>query len=184
MSAKNGLPCKKCGGHEWYKWGGCVPCKKVSGREWHRNNREKSRASTRKWQSKNREKTLSANRMWRSNNLEKKRANALEWQRANPDKLRQYSSNRRTRKTQAGGSYTAAEFKQLCEQYGSRCLGCGRDDVKLTADHVVPVTKGGSSDISNIQPLCFSCNSRKHDKVADYRTKPGIARWIQNKLFG
>jgi len=37
------------------------------------------------------------------------------------------------------------------------------------ADHVLPVSKGGTSYISNIQPLCQPCNSGKKDKHIDYR---------------
>ena len=51
--------------------------------------------------------------------------------------------------------------------------GAGAADVKLTADHVIPVCKGGSSDISNIQPLCKPCNSSKHKKTTDYRCANG-----------
>lgn len=31
----------------------------------------------------------------------------------------------------------------------------------LELDHVIPVTKGGSSDLSNMQALCTGCNARK-----------------------
>ncbi|MHB8597295.1 MAG: HNH endonuclease signature motif containing protein [Ktedonobacteraceae bacterium] len=81
-------------------------------------------------------------------------------------------ARRRTRKTLAGGKFTAQEWLALNEKYSFSCLCCGRKepDIKLTADHVVPVAKGGSSDISNIQPLCLSCNSKKHSKIVDYRT--------------
>jgi 5-methylcytosine-specific restriction endonuclease McrA len=82
-------------------------------------------------------------------------------------------AERRTRKTQAGGSYTVAEWQSLKIQYDYRCLCCGKHEpeIKLCADHVIPVTKGGSSYINNIQPLCQSCNSRKGAKIIDYRTQ-------------
>lgn len=78
-------------------------------------------------------------------------------------------SRRRAREHGAEGSYTAAEFEALCEVYGNLCLRCGDKDAPLTPDHVVPLSLGGSNWISNIQPLCRSCNSRKNVKVIDYR---------------
>ena len=62
-------------------------------------------------------------------------------------------------------------------------LCCGRGDVELTADHIVPISKGGSSDISNIQPLCSACNSAKRDRVVDYRPDKGAGLWKQESLF-
>jgi 5-methylcytosine-specific restriction protein A len=80
-------------------------------------------------------------------------------------------SRRRTRKSQAGGSFTPQQWRDLKMQYNFTCLCCGRrePEIKLTADHVIPITREGTSDISNIQPLCYSCNSKKHNKVIDYR---------------
>jgi 5-methylcytosine-specific restriction endonuclease McrA len=79
-----------------------------------------------------------------------------------------YCIARRTKKTEAGGSFTAQEWLDLCEAYDNRCLCC--DEVKpLTADHVLPISKGGTSWISNIQPLCLPCNCSKGDKEIDYR---------------
>ena len=76
---------------------------------------------------------------------------------------------RRLRLAENGGSYTLQEWKDLCAKYNNRCLCCRRDDLLLTVDHVIPLIDGGSNDISNIQPLCKSCNSRKNTKRTDYR---------------
>jgi hypothetical protein len=48
------------------------------------------------------------------------------------------------------------------------CLKCGSES-KLTIDHVVPISKGGSNDFNNLQILCEKCNSLKGSKIADYR---------------
>jgi 5-methylcytosine-specific restriction endonuclease McrA len=64
--------------------------------------------------------------------------------------------------------HTEAEWIALCKKYNDRCVCCGKK-TKLTLDHVVPLSLGGSDTIENIQPLCGSCNSKKHTKIVDYR---------------
>lgn len=49
-----------------------------------------------------------------------------------------------------------------------KCLKC-ESELNLCIDHVMPISKGGSSAITNYQPLCKSCNSSKHAKFVDYR---------------
>lgn len=56
------------------------------------------------------------------------------------------------------------EFKKLCEKYNWTCPCCGLKTKKLTQDHIVPLSKGGIDDISNIQPLCKMCNRTKGNK--------------------
>ena len=101
-------------------------------------------------------------------NRERINTNSRRRHKRNPDKRRARDSNRRTRVAGGGGKFTALEFKELCNYYGNACLCCGLKR-KLTADHVVPVFYQGSSDISNIQPLCRECNSSKGVKEIDYR---------------
>jgi 5-methylcytosine-specific restriction endonuclease McrA len=86
----------------------------------------------------------------------------------NPDKFKVFKQNRRAREVQAIGSFTAKQWRDLCDRYNNKCLGCGKKR-KLTADHVVPLSKGGTNRISNIQPLCGSCNSKKGTKTTDFR---------------
>lgn len=76
---------------------------------------------------------------------------------------------RRVRLLNVVGSHTPEEFEALCKKYDYRCLRCGAQTKELAEDHVVPVTKGGTDCISNMAPLCKSCNSKKHNKTMDFR---------------
>jgi 5-methylcytosine-specific restriction endonuclease McrA len=110
-------------------------------------------------------------------NREEVIARSTEWAENNLEKVRQFKAiNRRKRraaKNASRGSFTAKEFKEFCERYGNNCLSCGSTGVVLEADHVVPLTRGGSDDISNIQPLCGTCNRRKFVDIVDYRVIAG-----------
>lgn len=45
------------------------------------------------------------------------------------------------------------------------CQSCDRtqQQTQLTIDHIIPLAKGGTNDLSNLQTLCFACNRRKSD---------------------
>jgi 5-methylcytosine-specific restriction endonuclease McrA len=47
------------------------------------------------------------------------------------------------------------------------CKSCRKNcnEVKLTIDHIIPLSKGGSNDISNLQTLCLFCNQSKYQKI-------------------
>ena len=51
---------------------------------------------------------------------------------------------------------------------GYMCLVC-KSRKNLTADHVIPVSKGGKTELNNLQTLCQPCNSKKGTKEIDYR---------------
>ena len=90
----------------------------------------------------------------------------------------EFQHTRRARLAEAGGKFTKKEFDELIKKYPC-CPMCSRnwEEIPLpkgklvpwTADHIVPINpqKGGrkgTNDISNIQPLCFSCNSKKGNR--------------------
>lgn len=48
-----------------------------------------------------------------------------------------------------------------------RCQICGRsaqDGVTLEVDHIIPISKGGKTEYSNLRTLCKDCNRGKSDK--------------------
>jgi hypothetical protein len=53
------------------------------------------------------------------------------------------------------------------------CASCGVSETaaEMTVDHIVPRIEGGSDDISNLQPMCRSCNSRKNSRPDTYWSK-------------
>lgn len=60
------------------------------------------------------------------------------------------------------------DIRKLIFERDKVCLCCGSSE-KLSLDHVIPVNKNGPNTIENLQTLCLSCNSRKSDKIIDYR---------------
>ena len=63
------------------------------------------------------------------------------------------------------GCHSLKEWIDLLKQSHGRCKRCGSDR-DITKDHIIPISKGGSNSIENIQPLCRRCNSRKRDSFA------------------
>lgn len=81
-----------------------------------------------------------------------------------------YRKLRVARLKAVGGFHTITEWETLKAQYDWTCPACKTQEpqIKLTKDHIIPVSKGGSDNIENIQPLCGSCNSKKHTKTLRY----------------
>jgi len=48
--------------------------------------------------------------------------------------------------------------------YGKVCYICGGTPAD-TIDHVIPLSRGGSNDLSNLRPACYKCNLEKGDKI-------------------
>ncbi len=82
-----------------------------------------------------------------------------------------YQLQRYYRSKTATGRFTIEDWKRIKEKYNFTCLSCGKrePEIKLTIDHIQPLSKNGSNNIDNIQPLCRSCNARKNARMIDYR---------------
>lgn len=170
---KDGLNswCKQCNNENSSRWYEAnVDRVSEKARKYYEANTDKIRESHRKWRKENSDKKHEYDSKWREENTEYFREYKRNWWQANPDKKRAHSNNRRARKAGNGGSFTAEEWRDLCNKYDNQCLCCG-EQKKLTADHVIPLVKGGTSNIDNIQPLCRSCNASKGTKTIDFRGK-------------
>lgn len=82
------------------------------------------------------------------------------WVAKNKERMSHLKARHYARRQNAEGSHTLEEWRSLKEECGNLCAFC-KLLKSLTKDHIIPVSEGGSDYISNIQPLCRNCNSRK-----------------------
>lgn len=96
------------------------------------------------------------------------------WQKNNREKVNAKTHRYWARKLNAEGNYTVEQWKIVRDYYAHNgiCPAC-KEARGLCADHIIPLSKGGSNLITNIQPLCIPCNSSKRDKTIDYRFDKG-----------
>lgn len=87
------------------------------------------------------------------------------WQKRNPDKLANLQSRRYARKKNAEGGHTTQEWLDLCQKHQFLCAYCGHAGLKLSRDHIISLSCGGSDYITNILPSCRPCNSAKGNRV-------------------
>jgi len=77
---------------------------------------------------------------------------------------------------------TRQQLQQRFSLFGNRCAYCGNSD-RVSIDHVMPLSKGGLDEHSNIVPACKTCNSSKNSKDVEswYLAQPFFcpARWAK-----
>ncbi len=85
---------------------------------------------------------------------------------------------RKLRMLKIEGFHTFEDWENLKKEYNYCCVRCGMQEPfsdqcyqYLTEDHVIPVVKGGTNNIDNIQPLCKRCNSIKGLRTIFYGKK-------------
>lgn len=91
---------------------------------------------------------------------------------------------RSLRLLQNGGTFTLSEYKETLKIFDNSCAYCGSKE-NLSRDHVVPITKGGKSDVHNIIPACLSCNSSKSnmDFQKWFKTQPFYSESRESKII-
>ena len=97
---------------------------------------------------------------WRKHHSEMKKEQRRRYRIKHPEKRRN-----------GNGGITKEAFEKIKAEHGYRCAICGRKEPFLdqywhwlVQDHIIPRSKGGKKrSASNIQPLCWNCNTEKGD---------------------
>ena len=55
--------------------------------------------------------------------------------------------------------------KNILRRDSYRCAYCGRSDLPLTIDHIIPKAKGGGDSWENLICACTLCNNKKGDRT-------------------
>lgn len=88
-----------------------------------------------------------------------------DWFEKNKDYAKLKWHERRARIKGNGGSHTSNDIQEILESQKHKCVACGVSiKSKRHIDHIIPLSKGGTNDKTNIQLLCPSCNIAKKDK--------------------
>jgi len=62
--------------------------------------------------------------------------------------------------------------KNILRRDNHRCQYCGRGDVPLTVDHIIPKARGGEDVWENLVTACVACNNRKGDRTPEEAMMP------------
>jgi 5-methylcytosine-specific restriction endonuclease McrA len=142
-------------------------------REYYWKDPPKHRTATKRWKENNPEKFRTylekrkpKTKAYREANRDKLNKYYRQWQIENKDRVNANVNKRRALKKQSSGQYTADEAKAILVAQKHKCVYCGADlrKVKKHLDHILPLSRGGLNDKTNIQWLCAPCNLQKRDK--------------------
>lgn len=130
-----------------------------------RDNHEVMTAQHRAAYYRHRDKRLDEHRKYYINHRDKILASVYSWQSEHKHLVNQYKKkNGLSRRSAFAGSIDMAAWAKKLKRLGGRCQLCGSTE-RISIDHILPIAKGGSNEIRNLQPLCIPCNCRKNAKI-------------------
>lgn len=76
--------------------------------------------------------------------------------------------------------YEVREY--LLEKFGRKCCYCGKENVPLEVEHIIPKSRGGTDRIDNLCLACRDCNQRKGNQTAEEFGYPHIQEQVKESL--
>lgn len=176
--------CKTCGNsfpatlayfykdRQWLR-SSCKKCASAESIDYIKANLEQHRKNGQRWRTNNPEKARESDRKsaigCQERNPNKKREYDRNWRTNNPQRLRVLAQRRKARQRELPATLTHEQWKRCLEWWNNTCAYCGAQQDfwhVLEQEHYVAVTAGGGYTAENIIPACKSCNTSKHNALA------------------
>jgi hypothetical protein len=80
------------------------------------------------------------------------------------------------------GTLAGYELREyLLQKWGRKCAYCGKSNIPLQIEQIVPKAKGGTDRVSNLTLACQKCNQKKgsSDLATFLKKKPDLLKKIQ-----
>src|SRR6266487_856548 len=78
---------------------------------------------------------------------------------------RMHEHNRRALKRNTQGTYTIDQIHEQHKRQHDKCYYCHKKLTEYHIEHSVPLSRGGTNDISNLVVACPTCNLKKGNKL-------------------
>ena len=76
--------------------------------------------------------------------------------------------------------YEVREY--LLEKYDRKCVYCGKKNIPLEIEHIIPKSRGGTNRIDNLTISCHDCNQKKGNLTAEEFGYPNIQKQAKQTL--
>ncbi len=70
----------------------------------------------------------------------------------------------------------------LLEKFNRQCAYCGKEDVPLEVEHIIPKSRGGSNRVDNLTISCHNCNQEKDSQTAKEFGYPNVQKQAKQTL--
>lgn len=164
---------------------------RIRGKIYRDNNPEKMKEKGRKWRKNNPEKNRRNRKRYREKHIEKEREKekiqSRNYRKKYPEKIKNLNIINRHLRRALGKIPKDWYEKQLIKQeYKCGNIYCSCDLTKLIigdvwVEHLIPVSRGGTNDLKNLELWCSFCNNSKHDKTLEEYYKEKVNNFIRNQ---